>query len=140
VKFRAEHANFRRRRWFQGRKIRGVVDIGWFAPDGTEMSEEDWEAGFAKSLGVFLNGDAIASVDSRGRPLVDDSFIVLFNAHHEPIEFTVPTPYGKSWSIVLDTNEPLPPSIDPTGHQRTVKAGDVVTTEARSLVLLRRLA
>jgi isoamylase len=140
VQFRAEHPIFRRRRWFQGRRIRGVPDIGWFSPDGTEMSEEDWEAGFAKSLGVFLNGDAIPSVDPRGEPVVDDSFLVLFNAHHEPIDFAVPTAYGRSWSIVLDTAEALPPSIDLERGQRTAKAGETVTAEARSLVLLRRLS
>jgi isoamylase len=140
VTFRHNHPIFRRRRWFQGRKIRGVPDIGWFSPDGTEMSEDDWEAGFAKSLGVFLNGASIPSADVRGEAVDDDSFIVLFNAHHEPLDFTIPGGYGKAWSIVLDTNEPLPPSINPDADQRTAKAGDTVTTEGRSLLLLRRLS
>ena len=140
LNFRKEHPTFRRRRWFEGRPIRGLADIGWFSPDGTEMSEDDWDAGFAKSLGVFLNGDAIPSRDSRGEPVTDDSFCVLFNAHHEPIEFTLPEQWGERWSVVMDTAEPLPPSLDPDAGQRLVKSGESVTTEARSLVLLRRLA
>jgi glycogen operon protein len=140
INFRREHPVFRRRRWFQGRAIRGMEDIGWFTPDGTEMSEEDWEAGFAKSLGVFLNGSSIPSVDSRGEPETDDSFLVLFNAHFEPIDFTVPPAWGERWSIVLDTADALPPSIDPTVGQRVVKASETLPVESRSLVVLRRLA
>ena len=64
----------------------GVSDIGWFTPGGREMSEEDWQAGFAKSLGVFLNGDAIPTANERGERVVDDSFYVMFNAHHEPLD------------------------------------------------------
>ena len=77
------HPVFCRRRWFQGRPIHGtgVSDIGWFTPGGIEMSDEDWQAGFAKSLGVFLNGDAIPTPNERGERVVDDSFYVMFNAH-----------------------------------------------------------
>ena len=138
--FRKEHPTFRRRRWFEGRPIRGMADIGWFSPDGTQMSEEDWDAGFAKSLGVFLNGDAIPSRDDRGQPVSDDSFCVLFNAHHEPLDFQLPSQWGERWSIVMDTAEPLPPSLDPDVGQRLVKSGDPLEVGSRSLVLLRRLA
>src|SRR5688572_30684141 len=78
IGFRRDHPVFRRRRFFEGRPIKGVPDIGWFAPDGSEMSQDDWDKGFAKSLGVFLNGDAIASVDDQGEPVSDDSFLILF--------------------------------------------------------------
>ena len=104
------------------------------------MSEEDWDAGFAKSLGVFLNGDAIPSRDDRGEPVVDDSFCVLFNAHHEPLDFQCPEQWGERWSIVMDTAEPLPPSLDPDAGQRLVKSGEPFEVSSRSLVLLRRLA
>ena len=67
IALRREHPVFRRRRWFQGRPIRGTVDIGWFRPDGTEMDDDDWDAGFAQSIGVFLNGDAITDRDERGQ-------------------------------------------------------------------------
>jgi isoamylase len=140
INFRKQHPVFRRRRWFQGRAIRGVPDIGWFSPDGTEMSEDDWDAGFAKSLGVFLNGDAIPTLDARGEPVTDDSFLILFNAHHEPIDFVVPASWGERWSVVLDTAEALPPSLVDEAEQRLAKSGESLRVESRSLAVLRRLA
>jgi glycogen operon protein len=85
IALRREHPVFHRRRWFQDRPLR-VTDIGWFALDGQEMSEEQWTQVFAKSLGVFLNGEAIASRGPQGDRIRDDSFYVLFNAHHEPLQ------------------------------------------------------
>ncbi|HEU4521236.1 MAG TPA: glycogen debranching protein GlgX, partial [Thermoanaerobaculia bacterium] len=81
IKFRREHPVFTRRRWFMGRPLRGadVSDIGWFKPDGEEMTDADWQSGFARSVGVFLNGRAIPTPDGRGEPIVDDSFYLLFN-------------------------------------------------------------
>jgi isoamylase len=140
IGFRRDHPVFRRRDFFAGRPIQGVPDIGWFAPDGSEMSQEDWDKGFAKSLGVFLNGDAIPGVDHHGEPVRDDSFVVLFNAHYEPLEFVVPGRFGREWAVVLDTADPMPPSIDPLPDSRLVDADDSLKAEARSLVLLRRLA
>ena len=67
--------------------VRASADIGWFVPAGTEMSDADWQAGFAKSLGVFLNGDAIPTPNERGERVVDDSFYIMFNAHHAALEF-----------------------------------------------------
>src|SRR5438270_212225 len=92
VAFRREHPAFRRRRWFQGRPIHGeeLTDIAWFRPDGHYMRDGDWHNGYAKSLGVFLNGEEIAAPDPRGRRVRDDSFFILFNAHFEPIRFTLP--------------------------------------------------
>ncbi|MEW6475492.1 MAG: glycogen debranching protein GlgX [Actinomycetota bacterium] len=85
ISLRARHPVFRRRRFFQGRPIWGdeLSDIGWFRPDGEEMRDDDWRAGFAKAVGVFLNGEEIPDPDPRGRRIVDDSFLVLFNAHLE---------------------------------------------------------
>jgi len=135
VGLRKSHQVFRRRRWFQGQAIRGMDDIGWFSPDGTEMSEDDWEAGFAKSLGVFLNGECIPTTDTRGEPMRDESFLVLFNAHFEPLDFTIPTQWGDRWRVVLETAEPLPPADDAAA---TAKAGEAFRVEARALTLLRR--
>jgi isoamylase len=135
VGLRKAHPVFRRRRWFQGRAIRGMDDIGWFSPDGTEMSEDDWGAGFAKSLGVFLNGECIPTTDARGEPTRDDSFIVLFNAHFEPLDFTIPTLWGDHWRVVLETAEPLPPADEAAD---TAKAGEPFRVEPRALTLLRR--
>jgi isoamylase len=103
IALRREHPVLRRRRWFQGRPIRGTVDLGWCRPDGEEMSDEDWEAGFARSVGVFLNGEAITDRDPHGRRVTDESFLLLFNAHSETIEWTLPKQWGSWWEQVLDT-------------------------------------
>ena len=89
--------------------------------------------GFAKAMGVFLNGDAL-ELGRRGEEHVDDSFLLLFNAHHEPIEFTIPSGrWGEHWETVLDTSVW---SIDE--ERPTVKPGDVVTAEPRSILALCR--
>ncbi|OBF87280.1 glycogen debranching enzyme GlgX [Mycobacterium sp. 852002-51163_SCH5372311] len=108
---RANHPVFRRRRFFSGKPVGrrgqdGLPDIAWFAPDGTEMAEEDWGTGFAKSVAVFLNGHGILDRDPRGQRVLDDSFLLCFNAHNEPIEFTVPpTEFGARWRAVVDTGD-----------------------------------
>ncbi|HVU04367.1 MAG TPA: glycogen debranching protein GlgX [Polyangiaceae bacterium] len=136
VAFRRAHPVWSRRGWFEGRSIRGsnLTDIGWFKPDGTEMSDRDWTVSFARALGVFLNGDGIESPGPRGEPIEDDSFYVLFNAGDSPIAFTLPKSLGHvPWYFVLDTAEGfLPP------RTRTIAGGEVVTVEAYSLVLLER--
>ncbi len=140
ARFRHKHAVFRRRRWFQGRAIRGseMSDIGWFTPGGEEMSEEDWRQGFAKSLGVFLNGQGIPTSNSRGERVVDNSFYVLFNAHSEPIEFVLPNgAWGKRWSVVLDTNELLPPND--RRSDRVYDSLEKTKVEPWSLVVLKRV-
>ena len=133
---RAEHPIFRRRRFFDGLPVRrrgseGVPDISWFTPDGSEMTEEDWGSGFGKSVGVFLNGRGISGTDARGERIIDDSFIMIFNAHYEDIEFTLPSAdYGTAWTVVLDSQPGEGPDPD------TLKAEAVITVEARSLVVL----
>ncbi len=109
-------------------------------PAGTEMSDADWQAGFAKSLGVFLNGDAIPTPNERGERVVDDSFYIMFNAHHEALEFRLPPKaWGERWTQVLDTFE----SADEMSEERLgrqLSAGGAVQVQAWSLVLLRRIA
>jgi len=92
IQFRKSHPVFARKKMVQGRPVRtrGLVDIGWFLPDGTEMTEEDWKMGYAKSLGIFLFGGGLNSVDQEGRPVVDDSFYILFNAHGGALDFKLP--------------------------------------------------
>jgi isoamylase len=134
IDMRRRHRVFRRRRWFQGRPIHGsgVTDIGWFRPDGTEMDDEDWRTGYAKSLGVFLNGERIDSTDPRGDPVVDDSFYILFNAHHDRLDFRTPgEEWGKRWVKVLDT-------FDAEAPEDTYGVRDPVPVEGLSLVVLRR--
>jgi glycogen operon protein len=134
IDLRANHPVFRRRRWFQGRPLHGGEhkDLAWFRTDGTEMSDEDWDHGSLKSIGVFLNGEGIASVDERGERIVDDSFLVVFNANDGPIEFMLPPQrFGDRWVKVVDTYDAFT-----EGDQG--KAGEAMTIGSRSLVLLRR--
>jgi isoamylase len=138
IHIRRDHPVFSRRRWFQGQALhgKGLHDIGWFKPDGELMSDEEWAIGFAKSIGVFLNGDAIPSRDERGQRIVDDSFYLLFNAHHEPLEFTLPgEKWGKRAELLLDTY-----ALDGPEDEKTIfEAGKTVTVQARSLRVLRYL-
>ncbi|NNE95905.1 MAG: glycogen debranching protein GlgX [Acidimicrobiales bacterium] len=106
IALRRKHPVLRRRRWFQGRPIRGTADIGWFGPDGTEMDDNDWDSGFAQAIAFVLNGDAIRGRDSRGHRVVDDSFLVMFNGSDEDIKWTVPEPVHGPWQIVFDTARP----------------------------------
>jgi len=138
IKLRREHPVFQRRRWFVGRPLHGedVSDIGWFKPNGDTMTDADWQAGFGRALGVFLNGETIPSPDSRGERIADASFYLLFNAHYEPLRFKLPTcPWGERWEKVLDTNEPIP---DLRQHHEW-RAGEEVEVNAYATVVLRRV-
>lgn len=107
IQFRRQHPVFRRRKWFQGQAIRGVPDIAWFDPDGTEHTEEEWQEGYPKTIGVFLNGNKIPSPGPQGQKIKDDSFLLLFNAYWEMIEFILPNVMpDQEWQMVIDTKEP----------------------------------
>jgi glycogen operon protein len=139
IRLRRDHAVFRRRRFFAGQALRGgrnrLGDIAWFTLTGEEMTGDDWDAGFAKSLTVFLNGRAISEPDRRGERVQDDSFLMLFNASDEDLQFTVPPRrYGPRWSRVLDTASGVAEPDDDT----PVKPGDAITVINHSLQLLRR--
>ena len=123
---------FQRRKFFQGRAIRGtdIKDISWFAPDGQEMSDEAWNAGFVKCVGVRLAGDLIGDLNDRGEPLVGDTLLLLFNAHHESIPFALPAARAGRWERVFDTTEP---EDDRAGFA----PGDHYPLQGRALVLLR---
>jgi isoamylase len=142
IRLRQRHPVLCRRRWFQGRDPHGVGvgDIGWFTPAGAEMSDADWQAGFAKSLGVFLNGSAIPTTDERGERVLDDSFYIMFNAHHDAQEFRLPPPaWGTRWTQVLDTHE----GVDEMSEERLgreLTADAAVQVEAWSLLILRRIS
>jgi isoamylase len=132
IRMRAQHPVFRRRRWFEGVQIRGAPDISWFSPDGRDMTEEDWRTGFAKSLGIFLNGEGIGSPGPQGERLVDRNFVLLFNAHHEPLEFKLPQSFARHWQKVLDTNVAvLPEPLEEIG------ANAAIAIVSRSVVVLR---
>ena len=140
VALRRDHPVFRRRRFFKGdASVGGISDVGeiaWFTPAGVEMTREDWTNGYARAFAVFLNGEALLAPDKRGQKVYDDSFIVVFNAHYEDIDFTVPpVEYGSWWSMLLDTADDAGGSSSPGD---TYSPGDQVPVAPRSLVILRR--
>jgi len=102
---RRGHPVFRRRRFFRGRPSSvGLGDIAWLTPSGREMTGLDWGASYGKAMAVFLNGDAITEPGPHGERVADDSFLLLFNAHSDPVTFTLPAErFGRSWEVVLDT-------------------------------------
>jgi glycogen operon protein len=142
LKLRTEHPIFRRRGWFQGRELHGasVKDLVWFTPEAKEMSDEDWQVGYAKSLGVFLHGAAIQRPGEHGERVKDDSFYVIFNAHHEPLPFTLPPQqFGASWMRVLDTASDAPPELRHGRRAQMLRPGEQVEAQARSVLLLKCL-
>jgi isoamylase len=133
VQLKREHPTFQRRRWFKGRPLRGkdVADIAWLRPDGEPMSDEDWQAGFVKSLAMFLNGDGLRDLDENGERLRDSSFLLLFNAHHEPLTFTMPpASFSERWRVVVDTSNEL------GENGQELSAAGTVEVPARSVFVL----
>ncbi len=132
INIRTSHPSFCRRRWFKGRPIKGigVEDIVWFQPHGEEMSEENWSHDFAKSLGIYLNGRGLLTVGFRGESIIDDSFYVIFNAHHEPLDFKLPSSlYAKDWTKLIDTKSYF-------CEDARYNAEDIVKVDGHSVVLL----
>jgi isoamylase len=137
ISLRKTHPVLRRRRFFAGDAKHGgkseLGDILWFKPDASEMDEADWNSGFARSVMVFLNGDAIPELDAVGRPITDDHFLLLFNAHTEPIRFTMPAAeFGQNWLVRLDT---AAGQVDPA-NVRPWRARSTHRVEAHSMIVL----
>ena len=135
IAFRHAHPAFRRRRWFQGRAIHGenCKDIAWFTHAGRQMNEKHWGEWFAKSLAIFINGDTIPNPNARGEPITDNSFYLIFNAHYEALEFTLPAKrWGEHWRMLLDTAQGW------IEHARPLSPGDMIEVTPRSVVLLQR--
>ena len=105
TELRRDHPVFRRRRFFRGAPGRGGMgDIAWFSASGEHMTDDAWNASHGKAIAVVLNGDAITEPDAHGQGLVDDSFLLLFNASPDEVSFKAPgPPYEGAWEIVLDT-------------------------------------
>jgi glycogen operon protein len=136
---RHDHPVFRRRRFFDGLPVgrrgrKGLPDIAWLRPDGSQMTVEDWGSGFGRAVAVFLNGQGLADRDSRGERVVDDSFVLCFSAHHEHLHFTLPpASYGRNWQVVLDTMNP------DVGDEQVLRYRQRVDVGPRALVVLQRI-
>jgi glycogen operon protein len=133
IALRGAHPVLRRRQFFYGRRIQGseVKDVSWFRPDGREMTPEDWNNGLTRSLGLRLAGDAIEEVDAGGDRVVDDTFLILLNAHHDRLPFVLPAHQrGVRWEIALDTRVP-----DGRRRHRPLRPGETYELEGRSLAV-----
>ena len=138
IRLRLDHPVFQRRRFFQGRRIHGsaVKDLYWLKPDGTEMTEEEWNNSYSRCLGLQLAGDAIEEVDDEGLPVRDETYLILLNAHDEAVPFVLPNHQPRlEWAPVLDTRGWEPP---PEG--RLFKGGESYPLEGRTLALFRQRA
>jgi glycogen operon protein len=132
AQLRRDNPVFHRRRFFHGRAIRGsgIADISWFEPSGQEMDDEAWNAGFIQCLGMRLAGDLIGDVDERGEPIVGETVLLLLNAYHEPIAFTLPAAkLTHQWVRLLDTSDDNAPVA-------ALQSGDKYLLQGRSLTLL----
>jgi glycogen operon protein len=133
IELRRKHPNLRRRNFYQDRSIRNsaVKDIAWYAADGHEMTEEEWNAGWIRSIAVIINGETLGAVDAMGKPLIDDTFLILVNSYHEPVGYTLPAaPNNRGWRNMLDTSNLKTPFSNGPVEQTPELAG-------RSLRLLR---
>jgi isoamylase len=133
IALRRAHPVFRRTTFLSGHEVKGsgLPDVWWFRPDGRRMTQKDWQRQDAHTLGVFLNGAEIPERTPEGKEVVDDSFLLLFNAYGESITFTLPTRrFGARWRVELATGNGVP------GGPLAARAQ--VPIEGRSLVLLRR--
>ncbi|GLF97827.1 glycogen debranching protein GlgX [Streptomyces yaizuensis] len=149
VWLRRDHPVFRRRRFFQGRPVAtgdgtgggdggdgdGLMDIAWFTPQGDAMTQRDWQSARAGALSVFLNGAAISEPGPHGERITDDSFLLMFNADADDLDFVVPEGLGARWRTVVDTARPV--AVPPGGGPEAT-AGEKVPLTGRSLVVLRR--
>ncbi|HUC29856.1 MAG TPA: glycogen debranching protein GlgX [Candidatus Acidoferrum sp.] len=134
IALRKYHPVFRRRHFFQGRAIKGagVKDILWLRPDGSEMTDEEWNQEHARTLGMFLSGSAVDEMDERGQLLTDENFLLLMNAHHEEVPFTLPSAAsGMLWVSVLDTH-----CATGGGPDRPFEASGTYPLQARSMAVL----
>ena len=137
IRLRLSQPVLQRRRFFRGRHLSdsSLKDLAWFRPDGTEMTQEDWEKPFARAVAFLLGGDTIDTADERGERIVGDTLLVLMNAWHERVSYVLPdVEWGREWEILFDT-------AGETDFKRDlVSARGAIPVEARSIVLLARPA
>ncbi len=134
IALRKRHPIFRRRDFFHGEDRGGLSDLVWLRPDGEEMGDDDWADPDLHALMVFLNGRAIPSRDERGRPITDDTFLLVCNSSHETVRFRLPGQrFARSWQLEVDTHEPVVPR-----GKRRFRARAGVNVDSPTLLLLRR--
>jgi isoamylase len=139
---RRQHPALHRRKFFQGRRLRGsdVKDITWLRPDGQEMTDEEWQASYIHTLGIRLAGDAIPEVNEIGRPVTDDTLMILLNAHSEAVPFVLPPgdgdPHAGKWKVLADTQ--LQPDVKAAlrQEQRIMPVGAEYLLAGRSTAVL----
>ena len=135
IQLKKKHPSFRRRNFFQGHSIKDKKDIIWLNPDGQEMSDQQWQHDFARSLGIYLAGSGIEERDAHGHLITDDDFLMLLNAHHEEIQFQLPDLIGdQTWQVLIDTISTSVPLIT-----QNYRSGDSYPLQGRSFVLLTHL-
>jgi isoamylase len=137
ITLRREHPVFRRTHFLAGREQEGsgLPDVWWFRADGRRMTQRDWADAAAGTLGVFLNGDEITETTRDGQPIVDDCFLLLFNAHFADVDMRLPNQsFGREWALEIST---LAPDLDPGAERFGARA--TVPVAGRSLILLKRV-
>jgi isoamylase len=145
IRLREQHPVFRRTTFLAGEPDEnGLADVFWFRPDGRRMARREWDATGGGRLGVFLNGNALRTETADAQPVIDDSFIVIFNAHHEPTTFVLPTRrFGRRWQVDVSTTKPCEVrcTVDAAGPSEGTQLPSraELTVEARSLTVLRRV-
>ncbi|WP_336500463.1 glycogen debranching protein GlgX [Microbacterium paraoxydans] len=139
ARLRHEHPTFRRSRFFDGRPVADededgerIPDVVWLRPDGARMTPEDWDSGFGRSVGMFLNGRGIRENDRRGRPVEDVNFLVYFNSGDEPVDLALPDDrHGEEWLVAVDTAGEL--------GDRKLRARDTVPLQGKAMLVLQEL-
>ncbi|MEE6387658.1 MULTISPECIES: glycogen debranching protein GlgX [Microbacterium] len=137
ARLRHEHPTFRRSRFFDGRPVADedgerIPDVVWLRPDGARMTPEDWDSGFGRSVGMFLNGRGIRENDRRGRPVEDVNFLVYFNSGDEPVDLALPDDrHGTDWLVAVDTAGEL--------GDRNLRARDTVPLEGKAMLVLQEI-
>lgn len=134
IHLRLDHPVLHRRRFFTGREpgddSNTIPQVEWFDHTGSIMDMDDWQNTHAFSMMIYLNGSDIPEVDWYGNRMVDNDFILIFNAHYEPIMFTLPDErYGRKWQLVVDTHNPNEPEL-------SYEAGFMITAQSRSFLML----
>jgi isoamylase len=132
IALRRAHPVLRRTRFLHGNFSckRGIKDITWFTPQGTEKAPEQWMDPVARCIGVLLNGQAGPAMDSHGAPIEDDLLLIILNSHHDVVEFTLPQiPIEQEWTRLIDT-------ADPNATPETLAMGAVLPIKGRSLAVL----